>query len=45
MQYHPGCTFAKVVFHKHYQKVQTNKHVYMALRVVKYVTDKEVELY
>lgn len=37
MQYHPECTFAKlkVVFRKRYRKVQTNKHVYMALRVVK----------
>ncbi len=47
MQPHPKCTFAELeaAFCKHYRKVQTNKHVYMALRVIKEALDKKMEVY
>lgn len=46
MQSHLGCTFAEleVVFYKRYQKVQTNEHVYMVMKVIKQVMKEKVEI-
>jgi hypothetical protein len=47
MQSHLKCTFAKLeaTFCKRYWKVQTYKHVYMALRIIKQTLDEKMEVY
>ncbi len=47
MSSHLGCTFVEleVAFCKWYQKVQTYKQVYMALRIIKQTSNEKVEVH
>jgi hypothetical protein len=47
MEAHPICKFKELeaTFYKHYQNVQTDKQMYMALRVIRQGGDKKVEVY
>jgi hypothetical protein len=40
-----GYFHPKVTFYKHYQKIQTNEQMYMALQMIKQGKDEKVEAY